>query len=68
MILSRHHACSDYVSDWLEAFGIAGEETHDAVELALTDCEAVGLGADEAADHTILTFLLDAGQPVKLAA
>jgi len=68
MILSQHHACSAYVTDWLEAFGIDSHETRDAVELALTDCEAVGLGADEAADRTILTFLLDAGEPVRLAA
>jgi hypothetical protein len=68
MILSQHHACSAYVTEWLEAFGIDGEETRDAVELVLSDCEAVGIGADEAADRTILTFLLDAGEQARLAA
>jgi hypothetical protein len=68
MILSQHHACSAYVTDWLEAFGIDGEETRDAVELALTDCEAIGLGVDEAADRTIVSFLLVAGEPARLAA
>ena len=68
MILFQHHACSAYVTGWLEAFGIDGEETRDAVELALTDCEAVGFDADEAADRTILSFLLDAGEPARLAA
>ena len=68
MILTQHHACSAYVTDWLEAFGIDSEETRHAVELVLSDCEAVGLGADEAADHTIVSFLLDAGEPARLAA
>ena len=68
MILSQHHACSAYVADWLEALGIDGDETRDAVELVLTDCETVGLGVDEAADRTILTFLLDADEPLRLAA
>ncbi|MFO0994440.1 MAG: hypothetical protein U1E67_21205 [Hyphomicrobiales bacterium] len=68
MILSQHHACSAYVTDWLEAFGIAGDETSDAVDLALTDCEAVGLGIDEAADRTITNFLLSAVEPARLAA
>ena len=68
MILSQHHACSAYVTDWLEAFGIDGDETADAVELALTDCEAVGLGIDEAADRTIANFLLAAEEPARLAA
>ena len=68
MILSQHHACSAYVTDWLEAFGIDGDETRDAVDLALTGCEAVGLGVDEAADRTIVGFLLSAGEPARLAA
>lgn len=68
MILAQHHACSAYVTDWLEALGIDGHETCDAVELALTDCEAVGLSADEAADRTILSFLLDSHEPARLAA
>lgn len=68
MILTQHHACSAYVTDWLEALGIDGQEASDAVELALTGCEAVGLGVDEAADRTIVSFLLVAGEPARLAA
>lgn len=68
MILSRHHACSAYVSDWLEAFGIDGDTARDAIDRTLTDYALVGLGSEEAADRAILTFLLDADQPVRLAA
>lgn len=68
MILTQHHACSAYVTDWLEALGVDCHEVRDAVELVLADCEAVGLGADEAADRTIVSFLLDAGEPARLAA
>jgi len=68
MILTQHYACSAYVTDWLEALGVDGHETRDAVELALTDCEAVGLDVDAAADRTILNFLLDAQEPARLAA
>ena len=68
MILSQNHACSAYVTDWLEAFGIDGDATRDAVERALKDCEAIGLDSDEAADRTIVNFLLSAAEPVRLAA
>lgn len=68
MNLTQHHACSAYVTDWLEALGIDGDETRDVVELALADCEAFGMGADEAADRTILSFLLDEREPARLAA
>ena len=68
MILSRHHACSAYVTEWLEAFGIDGDEMCHAIDRRLTSYETIGLGADEAADQTILTFLLKAGEPARLAA
>jgi hypothetical protein len=68
MILSQHHACSAYVTDWLEAFGIDGEETRELVDRSLTDCQAVGLDIYEAADRTIVSFLLDAGELARLAA
>jgi len=68
MILSRHHACSAYVTDWLEALGIDGDATRDVIDRKLTDYETVGLGSDEAADRAIVSCLLDAHEPVRLAA
>jgi hypothetical protein len=68
MILSEHHACSAYVSDWLEAFGIDSDATRDAIDRKLTNYETVGLGSDEAADRAIVTFVLNAEEPLRLAA
>jgi hypothetical protein len=68
MIPSRHHACSAYVTEWLEAFGLDGDDMCQAIDRRLTNFETIGLGADEAAEQTILTFLLKAGEPARLAA
>ena len=68
MILSRHHACSAYVTDWLEAFGIYGDDVLEVVDRSLTDCEVAGLAVDEATDRTIVSFLLYTAEPARLAA
>ena len=68
MILPQHHACSAYVSDWLEAFGLDSDDAREVIDRRLSGYEAAGLGADEAADRAIVSFLLDAEEPLRLAA
>ena len=68
MIHTQHHACSAYVSDWLEAFGLDRDETREAIDRTLSDCQSIGIGSDEAADHTILALLLRADESLQLAA